>query len=203
MTTTLSKTRDVLKNIFKKHEEPHNQGKNKIIFEVIKSSIETFIRNEIEELKRGSVIKILGLETKIKTPLKLGSKEKVFLTGVIDRIDEKNGTTRIIDYKTGSIVSNQLSVKELSLICTDPGKSKAMQLMCYSWMYMTNNNLDEVLTGIVSFRSLNKGFMNLKIKGSENNQLIKKEDVVCFEDHLKNLIHEIMDPEISFKERNS
>ena len=75
--------------------------------------------------------------------------------------------------------------------------------MCYSWMYMTNNNLDEVLTGIISFRSLNKGFMNLKIKGSENNQLIKKEDVVCFEDHLKNLIHEIMDPEISFKERNS
>ena len=203
LTTTLSKTRDVLKNIFKKHEEPHNQGKNKIIFEVIKSSIETFIRNEIEELKRGSVIKILGLETKVKTPLKLGSKEKVFLTGVIDRVDEKNGTTRIIDYKTGSIVSSQLSVKELSLICKDPGKSKAMQLMCYSWMYMTNNNLDEVLTGIVSFRSLNKGFMNLKIKGSENNQLIKKEHVVCFEDHLKNLIHEIMDPEISFKERNS
>lgn len=68
---------------------------------------------------------------------------------------------------------------------------------------MTNNNLDEVLTGIVSFRSLNKGFMNLKINGSENNQLIKKEDVVCFEDHLKKLIHEIMNPEISFKERNS
>ena len=68
---------------------------------------------------------------------------------------------------------------------------------------MTNNNLDEVLTGIISFRSLNKGFMNLKIKGSENNQLIKKEDVVCFEDRLKDLIHEIMDPEISFKERNS
>jgi hypothetical protein len=78
-----------------------------------------------------------------------------------------------------------------------------MQLMCYSWMYMKNNNLDEVLTGIISFRSLNKGFMNLKIKGSENNQLIKEEDVVCFEDHLKNLIHEIMDPKISFKERNS
>ena len=136
LTTTLSKTRHVLKNIFKKYEEPHNQGKNKIIFEVIKSSIETFIRNEINELKKGSVIKILGLETKVKTPLKLASKEKVFLTGVIDRIDEINGITRITDYKTGSIVSSQLSVKELSIICTDPGKSKAMQLMCYSWMYM-------------------------------------------------------------------
>ena len=68
---------------------------------------------------------------------------------------------------------------------------------------MTNNNLDEVSTGIISFRSLNKGLMNLKINGSENNQLIKKEDVVCFETYLKDLINEIMNPEISFKERSS
>ena len=203
LTADLLKISNILKKSFEKHEELHNQGKNKIIFEVIKNSIETFVRNEIDELKKGSVIKILALETKIKTPLKLGSKEKVFLTGIIDRIDEKNGIKRIIDYKTGSIVSSQLSVKELSLICKDPGKSKAMQLLCYSWMYMTNNNLDEVSTGIISFRSLKKGFMNLKVNTNENSQLIKKGDIVFFENHLKELIQEIMNPEISFKERDT
>ena len=74
----------------------------------------------------------------------------------------------IIDYKTGLVNSSNLTIKDMSLICKDPLRTKAMQLMCYAWMYYRSNNIKKISAGIISFRNLSNGLMGLKIKDSKS-----------------------------------
>ena len=88
---------------------------------------------------------LVSLEQPIKAELILSNKQTVFIKGIVDRVDIKNGRTRIVDYKTGAIEPNQLSVRDLNSICKMPSKSKAMQLMCYAWMYGKTNKAEKNL----------------------------------------------------------
>ena len=188
-----------LKNAFSANKELFNSGKNLILFEVIKSALQTLIQNELNDLNNGSTIKIIALEKPIKADLRLENNTKVSITGVIDRIDEKNGVVQIIDYKTGLVSSSNLTIKEMSLICSDPLRTKAMQLMCYVWMYHKSNICEKISAGIISFRNLSNGVMKLKIKNSQTD-LIDSSSIISFEKELKGLISEIMDPKKNFKD---
>ena len=187
----------LLKHSFVRNNELFGSGKNLIIFEVIKSALKTFIHNEIEDLNSGNGIKIIALEKSIKGVLKLNQDSEVLITGIIDRVDERNGVTRIIDYKTGLVSSSNLTIKDMSLICKDPLRTKAMQLMCYSWMYFRSTKCEKISVGIISFRNLSKGLMTLKIKNSQSD-LIDSLSIDNFEEELKNLVNEIMDPKVDF-----
>ena len=188
-----------LKNSFSANNELFNSGKNLILFEVIKSGIRVLIQNELNDLNSGSKIKIIALEKPIKGTLNLKNSTKVSITGVIDRIDEKNGVVRIIDYKTGLVSSSNLTIKDMGLICSDTLRTKAMQLMCYVWMYHKSTRCEKISAGIISFRNLSNGTMKLKIKNSQTD-LIDSSSIVSFERELKGLISEIMDPKINFKD---
>lgn len=194
---SLLNTDKVLKLSFVRNNEPFDSGKNLIIFEVIKSALKTFINNEIEDLNNGNGIKIIALEKSIKGALKLNQDSEVLITGIIDRVDERNGVTRVIDYKTGLVSSSNLTIKDMSLICKDPLRTKAMQLMCYSWMYFRSTKCEKISAGIISFRNLSKGLMTLKIKNSQSD-LIDNLSIDNFEEELKNLVTKIMDPNVDF-----
>ena len=194
---SLLNTDKVLKLSFVRNNEPFDSGKNLIIFEVIKSALNTFINNEIEDLNNGNGIKIIALEKSIKGALKLNQDSEVLITGIIDRVDERNGITRVIDYKTGLVSSSNLTIKDMSLICKDPLRTKAMQLMCYSWMYFRSTKCEKISAGIISFRNLSKGLMTLKIKNSQSD-LIDNLSIDNFEEELKNLVIKIMDPNVDF-----
>lgn len=193
----LKKLKSILKKSFLKHHEDASNSKNKLIFEVIKNSIETFIHKEISELKTNSEIMLVSLEQPIKAELILSNKQTVFIKGIVDRVDIKNGRTRIVDYKTGAIEPNQLSVRDLNSICKMSSKSKAMQLMCYVWMYAKTNKAEKISSGIFSLRKLNKGFMKLNLNNSKLDY-ISGEEIYIFENCLKSLIEEIMNPKIDF-----
>ena len=195
----LRKIDKTLKKTFSVNNELFNSGKNLILFEVIKSAIQVLIQNELNDLNNGSKIKIIALEKPIKEALNLENNTKVSITGVIDRIDEKNGVVRIIDYKTGLVSSSNLTIKDMSLICSDPLRTKAMQLMCYVWMYHKSTKCGKISAGIISFRNLSNGTMKLKIKNSQTG-LIDSSSILSFEKELKKLISEIMDPKINFKD---
>lgn len=193
----LKKLKSILKKSFLKHHEDASYSKNKLIFEVIKNSIETFINNEISELKTNSEIMLVSLEKTIKAELMLSNKQTVFIKGIVDRVDIKNGRTRIVDYKTGAIEPNQLSVRDLNSICKMSSKSKAMQLMCYVWMYAKTNKAEKISPGIFSLRKLNKGFMKLNLNNSKLDY-VSDEEIYTFENCLRSLVEEIMNPKIDF-----
>jgi RecB family exonuclease len=58
---------------------------------------------ELESIKSGDAIKIIALEQTFERSLTHPGYRFSVDKGNVDRIEERNGTIRIIDYKTGKV----------------------------------------------------------------------------------------------------
>ncbi|MRI01320.1 PD-(D/E)XK nuclease family protein [Kriegella sp. EG-1] len=181
-------------------------GKNLIAFNVIVKYLENFIDNEIEEAKQHS-IKILALEEQFKINIEISELNfPVVLKGKLDRVDEKDGITRIIDYKTGKVESKNVEIINWQEITSDYEYSKAFQLLCYSLMFNKQRQIEHFKSGIISFKNLPSGVLNFALKdkrsrGALKNTTITEDILINFQDQLKKLILEICDPEIPLIEK--
>jgi len=183
-------------------------GKNLIIFEISKRYISNFLDIEMKDIKNGNTIKIIAIETENRVPIYLESLSKtVNLTGKVDRVDEYNGVSRIIDYKTGKVDAGKVNIVDWEDITTDYDKySKSFQILMYAYMMHKDNNMNlPVEAGIISFKNLNAGVLKFATKPSFNSRTkdysITSETLECFEMELKKLITEIFNPEINFIEK--
>lgn len=185
-----------------------SKGKNLIVFEIAKRYVSNFIFNEIEDLKAGNQIKILGIEA--NNTIEINIPNIVFpvkLTGKVDRVDMYNGTTRIIDYKTGNVQQSEVEIIDWELITTDYKKySKSFQVLTYAYIMHKSKQISlPIEAGIISFKNLNAGFLKFGIKENTRSRLkdtlITKETLHNFEGELKKLISEICNPDIDFIEK--
>ncbi len=150
------------------------QGKNHLTFNIAVDVVTQFLRNEIaflEELQStNQVLTILNLEQKMESTLEIevqGQVQKIKIKGIADRIDQIGSTIRLVDYKTGSVQSSELTF-DMDTITGDK-KSKALQLMWYSLLYLNNHpQVHSVTPGIISFRSLSKGMIGIKYKNESS-----------------------------------
>ncbi|MCX7546508.1 PD-(D/E)XK nuclease family protein [Xanthomarina sp. F1114] len=184
------------------------KGKNLIVFEIAKRYLNNFLNREIEELKAGNKIKIVGIESENRVPIEMAELDyPVYITGQVDRIDEYNGTTRIIDYKTGKVLQNQVEVLDWVDLTTDYTKySKSFQVLCYAYAMFKDEKVNlPVEGGIISFKNLSSGFLKFAKKEStydrNKNTAISEDTLNSFEAQLKKLILEICNPEIDFIEK--
>ena len=183
-------------------------GKNLIIFEIAKRYILNFLNQEIDVLKKGNTLKIISIESDLNIPIVINEFDfPIRLKGKVDRVDEYNGVTRIIDYKTGKVEQNKVQLEHWEDITTDYDKySKSFQVLSYALMMSHDAPfVNETEAGIISFKNLKSGFIKFqkinrksgKIqKGSNINQEVLNE----FSLELKSLILEIFNPEIDFVE---
>ncbi|MFD2543003.1 PD-(D/E)XK nuclease family protein [Lacinutrix gracilariae] len=182
-----------------------SKGKNLIIFEIAKRYVSNFINLEIEDLKKGNEIKIISLEADNRASVAIPELDfEVNLTGKVDRVDQYNGITRIIDYKTGKVSNTDVEITEWEAITTDYKKySKSFQVLLYAYMMNQQNKVNLPLeAGIVSFKNLSAGLLKFAVKeGRSKNQLITQETLDNFEIELKKIILEICNPEINFIEK--
>ncbi|MCX7551213.1 PD-(D/E)XK nuclease family protein [Xanthomarina sp. F2636L] len=184
------------------------KGKNLIIYEIAKRYLNNFLNLEIEDLKAGNQIKILAIESENKVLLKIDELDfPIFLTGKVDRVDQYNGTTRIIDYKTGKVAQNQVEVINWEELTTDYTKySKSFQVLCYAYAMFNDAKVNLPLeAGVISFKNLNAGFLKFSKKESvydRNKNTVISEDIIqSFETELKKLILEICNVEENFVEK--
>ena len=181
------------------------RGKNRLIFEVANRYIKRFLALEKDELKKGNTLKIIATEQELETSIEVeGIDFPIKIKGIVDRIDEYNGVTRIIDYKTGTVQSPELKVTDLSTI-NDYKYSKAIQVLLYTLLYKEDNNINNDIAleaGIYSFKNLKSGL--LKINFSSNYRTpehsITSEKLDEAITHICEIIKEIYNPLISFKE---
>lgn len=189
-------------------EGDFTKGKNLIIFNIAQHYIKTFIEDEKESLKTGNKIKIKAIEIESSIDIQVdGYVFPVKLKGTVDRVDEFNGVTRIIDYKTGKVDQGKVEIVEWSDITSDYDKySKSFQILCYAYMLHKQNVIElPVEAGIISFKNLKKGFLKFGTKSSAKsrtkNQEITFETLSKFEVELKKLISEICNPKLNFVEK--
>lgn len=178
------------------------RGKNLIAFNVIKKYVENYIDQEIVQSQRDK-IKILALEQKMEIELDIPElKFPVKLRGKLDRIDEIDGVLRIIDYKSGKVMANQVVVSDWSLITEDYKYSKAFQLLCYALMYGGTKKFDRIVAGIISFKNLKAGLLGFStIESKKKDKAITHETLNEFTTELKRLVLEICNPDIPFIEK--
>ena len=185
-----------------------SKGKNLIIFEIAKRYVSNFLNLEIEDLKQGNIIKIIALETESKINLHIPELDfPVKLRGTVDRVDQYNGITRIIDYKTGKVLDNEVSIVNWEDITSDYKKySKSFQILAYAYMMNKEKPLTfPIEAGIISFKNLQVGFLKFtkkeQVRGGNKVTLITEETLNSYFEELKKLIIEICNPKINFIEK--
>lgn len=186
-----------------------SKGKNLIVFEITKRYVQNFLNLEIEDIKKGNTIKIIALEERIEIPLNIPELNfNVKLKGSVDRVDEYNGITRIIDYKTGMVNDGQVSIIDWEDLTTDYKKySKSFQILAYAYMMNSQKTLNfPIEAGIISFKNLNAGFLKFtkrnQQRGGNKDTFITHDTLNSYFEELKKLIIEICNPEVNFIEKD-
>ncbi len=178
---------------------PVPSGENLLIVKAYERSILQLLTHEKMLVQQGNELIILKLEKKFNAPLNHPSfNHKVNITGKIDRIDQLNGVTRLIDYKTGDIDRNKLAWSNWDGFAGDYKKLPLFQLLLYAWGY---DGFAEVEVGIISLKKPKAYLLPLIRKDLPKgtnaaivDQLFKKE----IEEYLASLILEIFDEKKSF-----
>jgi len=186
-----------------------SKGKNLIIFEIAKRYVLNFLKFEKDELKKGHKIKIISIESNINISLNI--KELNFpirLKGKIDRIDEYNGVTRIIDYKTGKVEQRDVSLGSWGDLTVNYEKHhKSFQVLCYAYMIHKNTLLKTTTeAGVISFKNLSSGFLKFQridklTKPVKKHSIISDETIIDFYNELKELIIEMFNPNVDFTQK--
>lgn len=173
------------------------QGKNSIIFAVICRYIFNYLRQEIALIKKGDQVEIIALEEDLR---EIPLDSEIFLRGKVDLVEKRNGTLRIVDYKTGKVEGKDLKLSQWQdLLLPEGAYEKAFQVLMYAYMMRASKKIDfPVQIGVISFKNLQAGFLPFSFN---KNQEVNEETLLAFEDILKSLIAEILNPEIPFQER--
>lgn len=173
-------------------------GQNHLIYQVAKVYVERFVKKDVAELNE-QPRKIIALEEKFESTF-VHNNRPVKIKGFIDRIDALPGESevRIIDYKTGMVKPNDLKLKNVEQLYTDSNRSKALQVMIYTWLYQKrfpgNANLRP---GIISLRSISHGFMEVFCPETEST--VAK--VKAAEEALNRILDDLFDTDLPFRQQ--
>lgn len=135
----------------------------------------------------------------IDNPLQSGTTMRLRLKGIIDRMDSKDGITRIVDYKTGKKKDYPESVSSMFGIDVKKRNYQAFQIMYYAYIVShnkryCNKNIAPVLLYTRSTSTPTKDDIYYNIGKSQITNF-KRQIQDEFEPLLQEVIAEIFDPQ--------
>ena len=166
------------------------KGKNRLIFEVANRFVSNFLDKEKKLVAQPkNKLKIIATEETLASEITIdGLHFPIKLHGQVDRVDELNGTLRIIDYKTGKVESKNLKVPDYNAL-REEKYLKAIQVLLYAYCYTKSKNLDfskPIEAGIYSFKNLNSGFLRVDFSSA-----YAKPDCSITEERLQAFIQQV------------
>ena len=137
----------------------------------------------------------------IEFPIENG-RQHVNLKGFIDRIDEKEGRTRILDYKTGTGKLDFKNLNEVFEHNKDNRPKFVLQTFLYCILYQHIKNTSNAAPGIFYIRDVFKDDFETELTDKERKE--KVTDFVAYEvdfkAHLTACLEEIFNPETPFSQ---
>jgi len=199
-----------LKKEFSKHFnndlEAFSKGKNLLSYKMAVELTGRFLKKEKEFLEQQTeLVFIESLERELRAELEIevfGSTKKVSLKGFVDRIDSIGGKYRIIDYKSGKVIDNDVSTNKTKVdvneLVTKSLKNKhVLQLIIYCYLFKVNFNELPREASIISFININEGVFPL-----QTGNLSMAEVVDLFPEILQKIMEQMYDTDVDF-EHNS
>jgi hypothetical protein len=181
-----------------------NTGKTALVLEVARQYIKQFINSEISSFaETGHCPVLISLEEELSANLNTSVGE-VRLKGTPDRIEKIAGEVHIVDYKTGKLEKNELTIREWTDLIDNNKMTKSLQLSVYVLLFLKNNesNTDATVRGkIMGFRSLQKGYQFADFPDSQQDNNIRSL-LVNIEQTLIELIERIFDLNQPFIQTN-
>ncbi|NEU10419.1 PD-(D/E)XK nuclease family protein [Flavihumibacter sp. R14] len=176
--------------------------------QIILRIVEEYVHAVLLHDEQVAPFRIIELENKedykYRFPIEVkGGAREVLLYGIIDRVDEKNGVTRIVDYKTGS--RDEVKFTCLDDLFEPEGKkqNKAMvQTLFYTFIYEQVKNLQQIEPNLYIIRKM-KDDGTLFFTGGRGRKVQLQaehlEDLKSgFQVQLKSLLEELFNPDIPF-----
>lgn len=174
-------------------------GRNIILREVLQKYLYKILNID----KIYAPFKILALEEHCQIRLSLSDGRNIKIGGIIDRVDEKDGRVRIIDYKTGkknNIFPDMGSLFEL------PGSKRngaAFQTFVYALIYSQTEKSKWIMPGLYFVRDVFSKKFDYRIFMKESRtQGIPVENandfLQQFEEMLKKTFEKMIEPDIPF-----
>lgn len=182
-----------------KHQpEFYERGMNYIHKAIAKRVIENILTYDLNLVKEGNKLEIIDIERRFENIdfyLDDDGQNKISFLGFIDRIDRLNGTVRIIDYKTAKTKNLTIKINDENAddYFQNSDRKQALQLCIYQYVVqkLPEFSGQPIATGIWSFADANNGVVSLEFGEGSLNDAMKS---------VKNLILEILNPNISFVE---
>ena len=171
------------------------KGRHLIVGRIIKKYIKQLLKVDME---KAPFVYRKG-EQKVEMHFDINDHQAVSFIGFIDRIDEVDGQTRIIDYKTGT--EKKMVFKELKALVEDDKNRPAaiFQTFFYAWMIARTQGIKELVPNVYYIRSLFRDFNpNIREDKTIVDNFANYYDE--FENILKELIEEIFNPDIAFSQ---
>jgi ATP-dependent helicase/nuclease subunit B len=137
------------------HQQVNHNGMQQVVLAIVAEYANVILNYDEME----APFSILDLESKDQISFKInvdGLERSVVLHGIIDRVDLKNGVTRVVDYKTGK---DELVYSSLSEIFdADSGKqNKALvQTLFYTYVYEQAKGITGMEPNLYLIRKMRK-----------------------------------------------
>lgn len=202
----------LLKSAFESHYQYNKEvllgGKNYLSFEIADHLTKRFLLQEKKTLKETSGHFFLAsVESKFERILTVnlpnGKEIHVKFKGFIDRIDQVNGETRILDYKSGKCTEENVLIKKpyrdtsesqqlMKVIQKEP---YIFQLLIYNYLYFGKYKKYPQKTGIISLINVQQSPFFLKNELTDDMYSLME----LFESALKEIVLTVFDEDKPFE----
>lgn len=173
-------------------------GMQKVILAIVEAYVEIILNRD----EADAPFTILSLEEKISTELEFelnGKKEQVKLFGFIDRVDERNGVVRIVDYKTGG---DKLTFSAIEKLFDTDGKSinKALiQTLIYTYAYERQSGRQGVEPNLFIVKTMADGKVHFNSRKLVLSDAYLEEVKPVFLEELQAKVAELFDVNVPFR----
>lgn len=172
------------------------EGKNIIVHEVLTRYVTQILTLD----KEFAPFRMVSLEkeiTSLPDITVMGQKMNIRLGGKIDRIDEKGGIIRIIDYKTGKTDLNIKSIESLFDRNDEKRNAAAFQTLLYCMFLNKETPAARMVPGLYAMRRLFEPGISPEVTLGTT-PVNYSAVAIEFEDHVYRLLAEIMNPDVPF-----
>lgn len=176
-------------------------GQNFLIAEMIRKYVEKILFWD----SKLTPFDYIGSEKRIASKIMLENGKEIQLRGFIDRLDNVNGITRIVDYKSGKGNNSFDTVAHLFDKDFKDRSNAVMQVFMYAWMYGLETGEKTLHPSIYYTRTLFFDTFDSGVyirTGRGKRELVSDFSVYRndFEDALKSCLQEIFDPSVPFSQ---